>query len=415
MTIPTQPADLAIDLRQLVITIAHTVDLVGVDDVLHGRRVGLLARDMARFMGWPEADQLLLYDAGLLHDCGVSSTRVHHRLVIDLEWVGAEEHCICGHDLLADFAPLAHLAGIVRYHHSAWEWLEKQPLDERTRRFANLVYLCDRVDVLAAPYHADQSVLSHADEIRARLCAESGRLFSPALVEAFAAFSAEEAFWLALQPDWVQQYQREMESHGDLRMIGWSEFRQCAEIFARIIDAKSPYTHRHSRGVSKLARHLAERLGFDTVSCEKIEVAGLLHDIGKLQIPDEIIEGPNALTPHEFDIMKSHSYGTLQVLKRLPAIDEIAQWAAFHHETPDGHGYPFRVGGEALPLEARIINVADIFQALAQERPYRKPMASQEIMDILQHRAEAGQADAGVVAAVAADLENCHRIALSLD
>lgn len=415
MITPTQPADLAIDLRQLVITIAHTVDLVGVDDVLHGRRVGMLARELARFMGWPEAEQLLLYDAGLLHDCGVSSTRIHHRLVVDLEWSGAEEHCVCGYDLLAAFPPLAHLANIVRYHHSRWEWLVEQELPADTIRFANLIYLADRIDVLAAPYHADQTVLSHSDEIRARLAAESSRLFSPELVAAFQKFSEGEAFWLALQPDWVQQYQRDMESHGELRMIDWPQFKLCAEIFARIIDAKSPYTQRHSRGVSRLARHLAERLGLDAVTCEKIEVAGLLHDIGKLQIPDEIIEGPNALTPHEFDIMKSHSYGTLQVLKRLPAIEELAQWAALHHETPDGHGYPFKVGGSALPLEARIINVADIFQALAQNRPYRKPMAPEQIMAILQERADVGRADPCVVAEVAADLLNCHRVALCLN
>jgi len=415
MITPTQPADLAIDLRQLVITIAHTVDLVGVDDVLHGRRVGMLARELARFMGWPETEQLLLYDAGLLHDCGVSSTRIHHRLVVDLEWSGADEHCVCGYDLLADFQPLAHLANIIRYHHSRWEWLSRQELPADLKRFANLIYLADRIDVLAAPYHADQTVLSHADEIRTRLTAERGRLFSPALVESFEKFSEGEAFWLALQPDWVQQYQRDMESHGELRMVNWAEFKQCAEIFARIIDAKSPYTQRHSRGVSRLARHLAERLGLDAVTCEKIEVAGLLHDIGKLQIPDEIIEGPNALTPHEFDIMKSHSYGTLQVLKRLPAIEELAQWAAFHHETPDGHGYPFKVSGSALPMEARIINVADIFQALAQERPYRKPMAPEEIMAILQERADLGRADPQVVAEVAADLLNCHRIALCIN
>lgn len=415
MITPTQPADLAIDLRQLVITIAHTVDLVGVDDVLHGRRVGMLARELAIFMGWPEAEQQLLYDAGLLHDCGVSSTRVHHRLVVDLEWSGADEHCVAGYELLADFSPLAYLAPIIRYHHSRWEWLVQQPQLGDTARLANLIFLADRVDVLAAPYHADQTVLSHADEIRSRLAAERGRLFSPELVEAFENFSAGEAFWLALQPDWVQQYQREMESHGDLQIIDWSQFKQCAEIFSRIIDAKSPYTLRHSRGVSRLARHLAERLGLDTVTCEKIEVAGLLHDIGKLQIPDEIIEGPNALTPHEFDIMKSHSYGTLQVLKRLPAIEEIAQWAAYHHETPDGHGYPFHVGGKALPLEARIINVADVFQALAQERPYRKPMMPQQIIAILQERADLGRADPQIVAEVAADLENCHRVALCMD
>lgn len=412
---PTQPADLSIDLRQLVITIAHAVDLVGVDDVLHGRRVGMLARELAIFMGWPEAAQQLLYDTGLLHDCGVSSTRVHHRLVVDLEWSGADEHCLAGYQLLADFAPLAHLAPLIRYHHSRWEWLEQQSLSGDTALFANLIFLADRVDVLAAPYHADQTVLSHADEIRSRLAAERGRLFAPELVAAFENFSAGEAFWLALQPDWVQQYQREMESHGDLRIIDWREFKQCAEIFARIIDAKSPYTQRHSRGVSRLARHLAERLGLDAVTCEKIEVAGLLHDIGKLQIPDEIIEGPNALTPHEFDIMKSHSYGTLQVLRRLPAVGEIAQWAAYHHETPDGHGYPFHVGGKALPLEARIINVADVFQALAQERPYRKPMTPQQIMAILQERADLGRADPRVVAEVAADLENCHRVALCMD
>ncbi|MBS1161215.1 MAG: hypothetical protein H6R15_3634 [Proteobacteria bacterium] len=412
MSAPLLPDDLTIDLRQLVITIAHTVDLVGVDDVLHGRRVGMLAREMARRMAWPEAEQVLLYDAGLLHDCGVSSTRIHHRLVVDLEWSGADEHCRCGHDLLVDFPPLAHLAKIIRYHHSRWAWLETQKLPGPTARLANLIFLTDRIDVLAAPFHADQTVLSHADEIRARLAAESGRLFSPALLVAFEKMSEGEAFWLALQPDWVQQYQRDMESYGQLRTIGWTEFKQCAEIFARIIDAKSPYTERHSRGVSRLARHLAERLGLPAVTCEKIEVAGLLHDIGKLQIPDEIIEGPNALTPHEFDIMKSHSYGTLQVLKRLPAIAEIAQWAAYHHETPDGHGYPFHLGGIDLPLEARLINVADIFQALAQERPYRKPMAPAQILAILQERAALGRADPGIVAAVAADLANCHRIAL---
>lgn len=396
-------------------TIANTVDLVGVDDVLHGRRVGMLAREMAIRLGWPEADQLVLYDAGLLHDCGVSSTRIHRRLVVDLEWDGAEEHCIRGYELLADFQPLAHLAAIIRYHHSRWDWLAQQSLPGDTARFANLIYLADRIDVLAAPFHADQTLLSNTDQIRARLADERGHLFSPELLDAFLAISEGEAFWLALQPEWVQQYQLDMESHGDLRMIGWSELKQCAAIFSRIIDAKSPYTEQHSQGVSRLSRHLAERCGLDPITCEKIEVAGLLHDIGKLQIPDEIIEGHGALSQHEFDIMKSHSYGTLQVLKRLHAITEIARWASLHHETPDGHGYPFRLGGSALPIEARIINVADIFQALAQERPYRKPMAPEQIMAILQERADSGRADPGIVRLVADDLSACHRLALCLE
>lgn len=412
MTEALIPADLAIDLRQLVMTIANTVDLVGVDDVMHGRRVGMLAREMAIRLGWSKEDQSILYDAGLLHDCGVSSTRVHQRLVADLVWSGAEAHCLRGEELLAGFQPLAHLAPIIRYHHSAWEWLVLQTLPGDTARFANLIYLADRIDVLAAPYHADQSILSHADEIRTRLTSARGRLFSPELVDIFELISQEEAFWLGLQPEWVQQYQVDMESHGELRMIGWSEFKQCASIFSRIIDAKSPYTEQHSQGVSRLSRHLAEQIGLDAITCEKVEVAGLLHDIGKLQIPDEIIEGERSLTAHEFDIMKSHSYGTLQVLKRLHAITEITRWASLHHETPDGHGYPFRIGGAALPIEARIINVADIFQALAQDRPYRKSMQPEQILAILQERADLGRADREVVRIVADNLAECYRIAV---
>ncbi len=407
------PEDLAIDLRQLVMTIANAVDLVGVDDLLHGRRVGMLARELVAALGHDDADQLLLYDAGLLHDCGVSSTRVHKKLVADLEWSGSQAHCIRGDELLRDFAPLAHLAPIIRYHHSRWMWLiEQKEIPARTALFANLIFLADRIDVLAAPYHADHTVLAHADEIRERLAAERGRLFAPELIDVFIAHSRGEAFWLALQPESVQQYQTEMEAFGDLRCLDWAEFKQCANIFARIIDAKSPYTEQHSRGVSLLSRHVAAKMGLDPVTCEKIEVAGLLHDIGKLQIPDEIIEGHHALTPQEFNIMKGHSFGTRQVLKRLNAIDDLARWAYYHHETPDGQGYPFHIGGKDLPIEARIINVADIFQALAQERPYRKPMSPAEIMAILNERAQTGRADPEVVAVIAGDLDNCHRIAL---
>lgn len=407
------PCQLEIDLQQLVITIANTVDLVGVDDVMHGRRVGMLASEIARQLGWDMATRMMIYDAGLLHDCGVSSTRHHKRLLEDLEWEGAQEHCLRGYGLLKDFRPLAHLAPIILYHHSRWEDLVREgACDDATARFANLIYLADRIDVLAAPFYADQTVLEHSAAIRDRLASERDRLFSAELLDAFLTVSAGEAFWLALKSDWVQQYQAEMESFGAMQIVTWADFKQCADIFAQIIDAKSPYTERHSRGVAMLARHLAESLGLDRANCEKIEVAGLLHDIGKLQIPDEIIEGPNPLSEHEFDLMKSHSYATLQVLRRLHAIEDIARWAAYHHETPDGCGYPFRLAGAALPIEARIINVADIYQALAQDRPYRKAMAPEDILAILRERVAAGRADAGVVEALAADLENCHHLAV---
>ena len=412
MNVATVPQDLAIDLRQLVMTIANAVDLVGVDDLLHGRRVGLLARDLGRQLGLDEKAQILLYDAGLLHDCGVASSCAHPRLLRDLEWPGAEAHCIRGGELLRDFAPLASLAPIIRHHHSRWDAPESQSLPPDVARFANVIFLADRIDALLGPFHGDLTTLAHAEEIRMRLAAARGSLFAPDLVDAFLELSQGDRFWLGLQPDAVRQYQTEMEAFRDLWLVTWQEFRRCTEIFARILDAKSPHTERHSRGVSLLAGHLAGRMGMDVVTCERIAVAGLLHDIGKLKIPGAIIDADGALAAAEFELMKTHSRGTLEVLQRLQAIEEIARWASYHHETPDGEGYPFHVAGDALPLEARIINVADVFQALAQDRPYHRPLEAAEILAILKERAASGKSDASVVAAVEADLDNCHRIAL---
>ena len=114
-----------IDIRQVVLVIARAVDLVGVDDILHGRRVAVIAVACAKHLGWDQAAQNLLFDAGLLHDAGVSSTRVHRTLVNELDWEGAELHCERGFQLLKDFSPLAHLAPILRYHHSHWEDLSR--------------------------------------------------------------------------------------------------------------------------------------------------------------------------------------------------------------------------------------------------------------------------------------------------
>ena len=400
-----------LDLRQLVYAIAHAVDLVGVDDIYHGRRVGMLAVECAKQLGFDGGVQDVLFDAGLLHDCGVSSTRAHQRLATELEWDGAQAHCDRGHQLLQDFAPLAHLAPLVLHHHRRWSSLLGMPVDSRVALHSNLIFLVDRVAMLAAPYHTEHILLARGREIRDTLGSYRGSLFAPELVDAFLAISNNEAFWLAFSAEFVQQYQADMATRGEHTVLPWQQFKGCAHIFARIIDAKSPYTMEHSLGVSRLARYLAQRLDLAEERCEMIEVAGLLHDIGKLQIPDEILESPQALSEWEFGIMKSHTFATYHVLKRLGCIDDIARWAGYHHETLDGSGYPFHMRAEEIPVEARIINVADIVQAMAQKRPYRDPLPAEAIVSFLVERAHAGLADARVVQVVADNLRDCIQVA----
>ena len=405
------PATFAVNLRQLVYSIAAAVDQVGVDDLYHGRRVGMMAVEMAKRVPLDGPTQQTLYDAGLLHDCGVSSTRTHKMLLTEFEWDSAQAHCDRGYQLLEGFAPLAHLAPIILHHHRRWSELALMDVPPDTALAANLVYLADRIDTLASPYYGSHTLLTHAAEIRATIATYSASLFAPQLVEAFLRAADSEAFWLGLAPEYVTLYQQDMASQRTAVDITWDQFKGCAYIFADIIDAKSPWTEEHSLGVARLSAYLAGKLDLPPLACEMIEIAGLLHDLGKLQIPDEILESTEALDEIEFGIMKSHSYATYQALSHIAGLGQIAAWAGYHHECVDGSGYPFHKKATELPFEARIINVADIFQALAQNRPYRQAMTADAILAILTERARKGLADERVVHMVAGHLAECMRVA----
>jgi len=403
--------NIQIDLRQVVYALSDALDLVGVDDFHHGKRVGLMAVECGRALGLDATALDTLFDAGLLHDCGVSSTRVHHHLVSELDWDGAQAHCDLGDELLSGFAPLAHLAPLIRHHHTHWDALAGQDLPESTALFSNLIYLTDRVDALAAPHYGQPSLLFYQEDIRATIARLGGSFFAPRLVDAFLAASHNEAFWLRLEPRHIQQGLQDMVQRRQPGRVDFPQLRQLALIFSRIVDAKSAFTVEHSLGVSALARHLAESLGLPEETCDKLEIAGLLHDLGKLQVPDEILEKPAGLDPKERAAMARHSFETYEILRRIPGMEDIARWAAYHHEAPDGEGYPFHRRGSELPLEARIVSVADVFQAMAQNRPYRKAMRPEEILRHIKELAAAGHLDAGLAGLVERDLDACWRAA----
>jgi putative nucleotidyltransferase with HDIG domain len=401
---PTADYALRADLRRVIYALSDALDLVGIDDLAHGKRVGIMAAQCAQQMGLAASETALLFDLGLLHDIGVSSTATHHHLVAEFDWESSQRHCAVGHALLRDFAPLAALALPVKYHHTRWPALLEQGVEREVARRANLIYLVDRVDAMAAPHYADGSLLLHVPRIRAQLAGHANSYFSPELVDAFLAASRAEAFWLNLEARGIQAYLADMLAQGEPYLASRRELKQLATIFSRIVDAKSPFTAQHSLGVARLARFLAERLGIGADHCDKIEIAGLLHDIGKLRVADEILDKPAKLDERERALMNAHSFETFQILRRIPGFDEIAHWAAYHHEQPDGDGYPFHLPGETLAIEARILRVADIFQAMVQDRPYRAGLSADAVRDFMQALAARGDADAKVVAAALADL-----------
>jgi len=281
-----------VDFRQVVYALSDALDLVGVDDVAHGKRVGVMAAECARTLGLGDAEVHFVFDLGLLHDIGVSTTTMHRHLVEEFDWAGSQAHAIVGWELLRDFRPLAPLAVPICYHHTRWDRLVADGVDPEVRRWANLTLLADRVDSLAAPYYASGQLLQHRKEIRQEIEGRSGTYFDPDLVAVFLRLSAHEAFWLRLEPGALEAFMDAMLALGRPVAASHGDLLQLAGIFAGIVDAKSPFTAQHSQGVAKVARRLAELLGVAPDHCDKLEIAGLLHDLGKLRVPDAILDKP---------------------------------------------------------------------------------------------------------------------------
>jgi putative nucleotidyltransferase with HDIG domain len=402
-----------IDIHSAITALSCALDLVGVDEIRHGKRVAVIARAIARRLNWPETECLSSLYAGMLHDCGVSRMHEHHQLTETLEWDGAEDHCIRGAAYLSACPPLAHLSAEIRYHHTRWEKLLESSIDQRIRLRANLLYLADRIDTLQVPFLNSDQILTEYPGIIAQIKTLSGSLFAPELVHAFAEIANIEAFWLAMEPEYLDEDLRSIGSDIPTTPLNISALKELAWLFSRVVDAKSPYTEEHSQRVAKIARHLAISFGIIGPELEQIEIAGLLHDIGKLRVSEDIIDKPASLSPEERATMHRHSYDSFRILHRVFGDSKIPLWAGFHHETLLGDGYPFKNGNHELDLECRIITVADIFQALAQERPYRPPMSLDDILKDLQSRVASGHLDAEVVAKLADNAECYYQLAVA--
>lgn len=152
------------------------------------------------------------------------------------------------------------------------------------------------------------------------------------------------------------------------------------DAFSICIDGKDSYTNGHSLRVAKYTKLLALKLGESEETAQKFYNIALLHDIGKIGISDDILNKPGKLTPEEYDTMKTHAYRGFEILKRVKTQKDIADGAQYHHERFDGRGYPANLSGEKIPWVARIISVADAFDAMSSTRPYRKRLTGDAIL-----------------------------------
>ena len=209
------------------------------------------------------------------------------------------------------------------------------------------------------------------------------RWFDPELVDALGSFERDLEFWSRVAgPDPVGEVARAEPGDAPSRTDG-AALDVIAEGFSRVIDAKSPYTARHSEGVARFAVGIGTHLGFSAPELSDLRRAGLLHDIGKLGVSNLILDKPAKLDAGEWQAMRLHTDYSLRILQRVPAFRPLADVAASHHERMDGRGYHRGIRAGELPLAARVLAVADVFEALTADRPYRDGMPVEKALAIL--------------------------------
>jgi putative nucleotidyltransferase with HDIG domain len=195
----------------------------------------------------------------------------------------------------------------------------------------------------------------------------SGTWFEPALVEELCAIEGDPAFWDGLELPDVSR----VEPRDRVLVADDEQLDRVAEAFATVVDAKSPYTAKHSAGVAEIAVGLARALGLDADAEHELRRAGLLHDIGKLGVSSRILDKAGRLDDEEWEQMRRHPQLSFEILHQVRALRGVARLAVAHHERLDGSGYLQGLGADQLGLDARILMVADVAEALSAERPYR--------------------------------------------
>jgi putative nucleotidyltransferase with HDIG domain len=201
----------------------------------------------------------------------------------------------------------------------------------------------------------------------------SGRWFDPEIVRVVQSLDQDKDLWERVQSPNAREHVLSMEP-GVALAASPERIDSICQAFAQVIDAKSPYTFHHSVGVAEAASAIAEQMCLAPPSCTLVRRAALLHDIGKLSVSNAILEKPDKLTAEEWAIMRMHPAYTRTILANIRGFDQLAYVAGAHHERLDGTGYPEGLRAESMSIPARIIAVADVYQALTEKRPYRESL-----------------------------------------
>ncbi|MEJ7566881.1 MAG: HD domain-containing phosphohydrolase [Gaiellaceae bacterium] len=430
-------------MSEVISALSYALDITEGQPAGHAVRSCLIGMRLANELGLDPQPRSDLYYALLLKDAGCSSNAAKIcslfrtddlRLKGDVktvEWTSFSENFLWAiRNVAPESSPLARAAALVRL--GLKQGTQKDIFETRCERGAEValelgfpepaaeairtldehwdgrgqpqglrgeeISLLGRIVCLAQSL--DVFVVTHGLAEAFEMARErSGTWFDPALVRALEPVEADVEFWAGLASEDVQALVDEHEPADHVVHVDEAGLDRIAGAFARVIDAKSPFTARHSERVAQIAVGIGSALGVSDIELRRLRRAALLHDIGKLGISNLILDKPGRLTEAERAEVELHPIHTRELLERVAPFRELADDAGDHHEKLDGSGYPRGLRGDELSQTARILAVADIFEAMTAARPYREPLALSVVLETLA--ADAGsKLDASCVEAL---------------
>lgn len=357
----------------------------------HHQRTAYIAWEIARALNISHDIIKDLFVAALLHDVGALS--VEEKMdVCCFNLADLESHCISGELLIKTIPQHERIADIVRFHHTECQDRD-QTVDKETAQAAQILFLADFIECLIKRgkyiLHQQEFIIKKIKElVPASVCSE--------IVEAFLSFSEREGFWLNLTSPSLYSI---LNKQGPLKqmVLDIDAVEIVSKFFRDAVDYKTPYTATHTAGVSACAEVLSRLHGFTDYQIQEMKIAANLHDIGKMAIPNSILEKPGRLDKNELALMVSHPYYSHYIISTIAGLEHLAQPAGNHHEKLDGTGYPFHCRGKELSLKSRIMAIADIYAAMTEDRPYRVGRTKEKILGIMGLMAASDAVDKEIV------------------
>lgn len=389
-------------LNDFLISVSFALDFVEMDRLgrqsNHGKRTAFIALYLGRELGLSKEE---LYDTAalaMLHDNGLSESSLYEVLPGDGElsvndFERSKAHCVIGEKNIKDYPFLTKPENVILYHHERYDGSGFYGLSgDDVPLISQIIAAADGFEDRYQPGEKEDW-----NEILLQWIKEmDGKIFSKDLGIALRTMADDLSIWDKLADDRVGKVLSEEIPAFDCQ-LSFEEIQNITKIFSRIIDSKSHFTKRHSSGLAEKAAAMADYYGKNSEEKTKLVIAADLHDLGKLAVPNIILDCPRALTDKEFKIVKKHVYYTRVALETISGFEDITEWAANHHEKLNGKGYPFGKTGDELDFNSRLMGCLDIYQALTEERPYRKGMSHGETMKVLGNMAEMGMIDGGIV------------------